>query len=116
MLAMFVSPIAAPIKTCRSAGLGIACCAGELGCSKRTPKEQAEIIKSPKPHASIRYSGQWRFSVWIIAANDLERLISIAGREREEVAKGFGSRCAKAVTVRKWLAVCLLLMLFIPQW
>src|ERR1041385_1240638 len=53
-----VSPMAAPISTRRRAPPTIAARSGELGCSSKTPKAHAEIMKAPSPAASMQYSGQ----------------------------------------------------------
>src|ERR1044072_8689705 len=109
---MFVSPMAAPIKTCRRVAFGIACCTGELGCCKRTPKEQAEIMKRPSPQVSIKYSGQWLLSASIIESNDLEESASGEYRIREGAAKRLADRSVEGGTKRKWLAALLMLIIF----
>jgi len=113
MLAMFVSPMAAPIKTCRRVAFGIACCTGELGCCKRTPKKHAEIMKRPSPQASIKYSGQWLLSVSRIRSDDLEEPTSGEYREREGAAKRFRDRSVEGGTKRRWLVALLMLIIFI---
>src|SRR5436305_12638255 len=53
-----VSPMAVPISTRRRSSLAIAARSGEVGCSSKTPKAHAEIMKAPSPAASMQYSGQ----------------------------------------------------------
>ncbi len=53
-----VSPIASPIRIRRTNGSGISACTGDPAYSKRVPKAPAEIMKTPRPAASMRYSGQ----------------------------------------------------------
>src|SRR2546427_3350262 len=59
-----VSPMASPIGIRRKKGSVTVCRTGEFGCSSRATNRQAESIKSPRPRASIRYSGQcWSTAV-----------------------------------------------------
>ena len=113
MLAMFVRPMAAPIKTCRRVAFGIARCRGEFGCCKSNPNAQAEIMKRPKPQASIKYSGQWRFSVSRIESNVLEESASDEYGEREGAAKRLADRPVEAGTKRIWSAALLMIINFI---
>src|SRR5881628_1285313 len=53
-----VSPIASPMGIRRTKGSVTVCRTGEFGCPSRVTNRQAESIKSPRPRASIRYSGQ----------------------------------------------------------
>src|SRR2546427_7121017 len=59
-----VSPMASPIGIRRKKGSVTVCRTGEFGCSSRVTNRQADSMKSPRPIASIRYSGQcWRTAV-----------------------------------------------------
>src|ERR1700760_3938396 len=64
MIAIAVAPIAAPIRTRRRVASGIAATTGDCGWKSSTPKAHAEIMKNPKPTASIRYSGQCSLNVF----------------------------------------------------
>src|SRR2546425_1916137 len=59
-----VSPMASPIGIRRKKGSVTVCRTGKFGCSSRVTTRQAESMKSPRPRASIRYSGQcWSTAV-----------------------------------------------------
>src|SRR5438445_12396243 len=60
MIATAVDPIARPMRARRTKGFGNACRTEEAGCSSKTTKRQAEIMKRASSAASIRYSGQCR--------------------------------------------------------
>src|SRR5262245_1862256 len=63
MIPTAVSPIASPIGIRRRKGCVITWRTGELGCSSSVTNRQAENMKSPRPVASMRYSGQcWRIA------------------------------------------------------
>src|SRR5271165_657511 len=55
---MAVVPIARPMIVLRNRALGSAERTGEEGCSSSTANTMAEIMKSPRPAASMKYSGQ----------------------------------------------------------
>src|SRR5215510_12028158 len=61
MMPIAVRPMAIPISTRRKPGSGKKSCRGDFGYSNRVVTTAAETMKSPRPAASIRYSGQcWR--------------------------------------------------------
>src|SRR5690242_17009047 len=62
---MEVRPIATPINRRRKSELLIAWRTAEAGCSKSTVKPHADIMKRPRPAASMRYSCQWARSAFI---------------------------------------------------
>src|SRR3990172_7513230 len=59
MMAMAVAPIARPMRA-RRRNAGRSSRIGEDGCSSAPPNAHAAIMKTPRPAASMRYSGQWR--------------------------------------------------------
>src|SRR6516164_987029 len=60
MIAIAVRPMAMPIRARRRSVLGIACASADRGCSSSMAQTPAMIMNTPRPVASIRYSGQWR--------------------------------------------------------
>src|SRR5689334_14618443 len=62
---MEVRPIATPISRRRNSELLIAWRTTEAGCSSSTVKPHADIMKRPRPAASMRYSCQWARSAFI---------------------------------------------------
>src|ERR671933_445208 len=92
MIAIAVPPIAAPISTRRKTGLGVATTTGDCGWKSSTPKAHAEIMKKPRPAASIRYSGQCSLNVFSIT---LRRLCRSESPRRKVLFPHATTHCAR---------------------
>src|SRR5439155_934996 len=93
-----VSPIASPMGILRKNGSVAVWRTGEFGCSSRVTNRQAESMKSPRPRASIRYSGQcWSTAV---SARDrgVTRDAATSGRARTRSGRALDLK-ARAVEV-----------------
>src|SRR5262249_16875291 len=54
----------------------------EFGCSSNVANRQAESMKSPRPIASIKYSGQWWYTAASTSRSDSSRAVRIAAPAR----------------------------------
>src|SRR5262249_15012956 len=81
MRVIAVSPMAIPMRSRRSSGPSAD--PGHAGWYRTTAKPDAEIMNRPSPTASIRYSGQCRFTA------------SVMMREYDTVAGPGGSRAGQ---------------------
>src|SRR6266704_121438 len=66
-----VRPMARPMSARRSRGPSTA--PGAAGWKRTIAKPDAEIMNRPRPQASIRYSGQWRFTALVKARDTTPR-------------------------------------------
>src|SRR2546430_14947202 len=66
-----VRPIARPMSARRSRGPSRA--PGAAGWKRTIAKPDAEIMNRPRPQASIRYSGQWRFTALVMTRDTTPR-------------------------------------------
>src|SRR5439155_1244221 len=66
-----VRPMARPMSARRSRGPSTA--PGAAGWKRTIAKPDAEIMNRPRPQASIRYSGQWRFTALVMTRDTTPR-------------------------------------------
>src|SRR5262249_47256937 len=85
MRVIAVSPMAIPMRKRRASGPSAD--PGHAGWNRTTAKPDAETMNRPSPPASIRYSGQWRFTASVMAR---DTTLQAAQAVRESFG---GSRC-----------------------